>query len=281
MGHFLFIFQTVKMSFEVLKKKYEVLKKSWSNGKLDEVGSQLDSLKLALTEISFLPTDEGEKADAKDLFIAREILEIGVEYSVAREDVNAFERYMAMLKTYYMDYAGKLEESPKKYELLGLNLLRLLSQNETARFHTEIELLDPATIQENPYISCPVKLEQDIMEGSYKKVVDFTYNVPAKTYNFFMSILLITIREEIAKSMEAAYEEMSAKECEKMLNLKKPDEAKQFFAKKGWKVDNRKMIRFQDLEIGEKKLQIHDMDVPSKELAQMAIGYAREMEQIV
>ena len=53
------------MSFEVLKKKYEGLKKSWNNGKLDEVGSQLDSLKLALTEIAFLPTDEGENADAK------------------------------------------------------------------------------------------------------------------------------------------------------------------------------------------------------------------------
>merc|ERR1711894_391866 len=279
--HFLFIIQIVKMSFEVLKKKYEGLKKSWNNGKLDEVGSQLDGLKLALTEIAFLPTDEGEKADAKDLFIAREILEIGVEYSVAREDVDAFERYMAMLKTYYMDYSDKLEESPKKYELLGLNLLRLLSLNETAKFHTELELLDPSTIQENPYISCPVKLEQDIMEGSYKKVIDFTYNVPAKTYNFFMSILLITIRDEIAKSMEAAYEEMSAKECEKMLNLKKPDEAKQFFAKKGWTVDNRKIIRFQDVTSEEKKLQVQDMDVPAKELAQMAIRYAREMEQIV
>ena len=53
------------MSFEALKKKYEGLKKSWNNGKLDEVGSQLDSLKLALTEIAFLPTDEGENADAK------------------------------------------------------------------------------------------------------------------------------------------------------------------------------------------------------------------------
>ena len=89
---------------------------------------------------------------------------------MAVEDVDAFERYMAMLKTYYMDYADKLEESPKKFELLGLNLLRLLSQNETAKFHTELELLDPSIIQENPYISCPVKLEQDIMEGSYKKV---------------------------------------------------------------------------------------------------------------
>ena len=53
------------MSFEVLKKKYEVLKKSWNGGKLQEVGSQLDSLKLALTEIAFLPTDETENADPK------------------------------------------------------------------------------------------------------------------------------------------------------------------------------------------------------------------------
>ena len=53
------------MSFEVLKKKYEALKKSWNGGKIDDVGKQLDGLKLALTEIAFLPTDEGEKVDAK------------------------------------------------------------------------------------------------------------------------------------------------------------------------------------------------------------------------
>ena len=81
--------------------------------------------------------------------------------------------------------------------------------------------------------------------------------------------------------MEVAYEEMSAKECEKMLNLKKSDEVKKFFARKGWTVDNRKMIRFQDLATDEKKMQIQDMDVPAKELAQMAIKYAKEMEQIV
>ena len=82
--------------------------------------------------------------------------------------------------------------------------------------------------------------------------------------------------------MEAAYVEISAKECEKMLNLKRPEEVKQFFAKKGWTIDNRKMIRFQDLaSADEKRVQVDDMDVPAKELAQMAIKYAREMEQIV
>ena len=57
------------MSFEVLKKKYEALKKSWNGGKIDDVGKQLDGLKLALTEIAFLPTDEGEKVDAKVIIL--------------------------------------------------------------------------------------------------------------------------------------------------------------------------------------------------------------------
>lgn len=66
--------------------------------------------------------------------VVREILEIGAQYSVEKKDVEAFERYMAYLKTYYMDYAKDLPESAKMYELLGLNLLRLLSQNRLVTF---------------------------------------------------------------------------------------------------------------------------------------------------
>ena len=63
------------------------------------------------------------------MLVVREILEIGAQLSVEVRDVAAFERYMAYLKTYYMDYSKDLPESAKMYELLGLNLLRLLSQN--------------------------------------------------------------------------------------------------------------------------------------------------------
>ena len=74
------------------------------------------------------------------------------------------------LKTYYIDYAELLPESAKMYELLGLNLLYLLSQNKTSDFHTELELLPAKVVLNNPYISCPVSLEQFIMEGKYNKV---------------------------------------------------------------------------------------------------------------
>jgi len=70
--------------------------------------------------------------------LVREILEIGAQYSVEQRDIESFERYMAYLKTYYMDYANDLRESVKMYELLGLNLLRLLAQNRLVEFHTEL-----------------------------------------------------------------------------------------------------------------------------------------------
>ena len=43
---------------------------------------------------------------------------------------------MAQLKCYYFDFSGALAESPFTYQLLGLNLLCLLSQNRVAEFHT-------------------------------------------------------------------------------------------------------------------------------------------------
>ena len=88
----------------------------------------------------------------------------------------------------------KLPESPFMYQLLGLNLLCLLSQNRVAEFHTELERLPYREIQNNVYIKHPVNLEQYIMEGSYNKVILAKGNVPAESFKFFMEILLDTVR---------------------------------------------------------------------------------------
>lgn len=63
-----------------------------------------------------------------------------------------------------------MPDSDYKNELLGLNLLFLLSQNRVAEFHTELELLPPELIQSDPYIRHPLALEQYLMEGSYNKI---------------------------------------------------------------------------------------------------------------
>merc|ERR1711874_290655 len=136
---------------------------------------------------------------------SRDTLEIGAQYAVTVGDIPMFERYMAQLQTYYHDYSIELPESQFKYQLLGLNLLCLLSQNRVSEFHTELERLPADKIQNSVYIKHPVSLEQYIMEGSYNKVLLAKGNVPAENFTFFIDILLCTIRDEIASCLEKAY----------------------------------------------------------------------------
>lgn len=75
--------------------------------------------------------------------------------------------------------------------------------------------------------------------------------------------------------MEKAYEEIDVEECRKMLHLEKK-ELDKYVAEKGWTVDSKK-IRFMSSD----KRPAHEMEVPSRELAAMAISYAKEMEKIV
>jgi len=161
------------------------------------MSSLLSQLKVSLTSLSFLPTGA---ADPKELTVARNTLEIGAKFAVAEGDIPMFERYMAQLQTYYYDYTS-LAESDFKCELLGLNLLCLLSQNKVAEFHTELERLSSKEL-ESVYIRHPVSMEQYIMEGSYNKVINLKGNVPAESYNFFFDILLKTVRNEIASCLE-------------------------------------------------------------------------------
>lgn len=59
----------------------------------------------------------------------------------------------------------QLPESAYMHQLLGLNLLFLLSQNRVAEFHTELERLPAKDIQTNVYIKHPVSLEQVSLGG--------------------------------------------------------------------------------------------------------------------
>jgi len=156
-----------------------------------------------------------------------------------------------------------------------LNLLFLLSQNRVAEFHTELELLPANIIQQNVYIRHPLSIEQFLMEGSYNKIFLAKGNVPAKNYNFFMDILLDTIRAEIATCLEKAYEKISLKDASRMLYLPKQEDVKEFGTKvMKWKVAG----NFFQFTAEEEK---NDEPIPSRELAEQAIEYARELEMIV
>jgi len=254
---------------------YQDLSKEWGKGagrNLDKVGTYLEKLKLSLTQLSFLPT-RGEDSTIQELNVSRDTLEIGAQYSVAKQDTQAFQRYMAQLQSYYYDYADKLPESAFKWQLLGLNLLCLLSQNRVAEFHTELERIPLEQIQTNVYIRHPVSLEQYIMEGSYNKILHAKGNVPAESFKYFIDILLNTVRDEIASCLEKSYPEIGCADAARMLSLP-ANQMEQYCKERNWTINNGRL--YWQVETDKE-----DHTVPSLQLAKMAISYAREMEQIV
>merc|ERR1712038_1312278 len=256
--------------------QYQVLTQEWNRKppNMDKCGELLKKLKVALTSLSFLPTEDVQ-ASKQELLVARDILEIGAQWAIAKKDVETFERYMAQLKCYYLDYKDDLPESAYRYQLLGLNLLRLLAQNKLADFHTELELLPAKDLQTNIYIKHPVAIEQFLMEGCYNKVFLARGNVPAESYNFFIDILLNTIRDEIAGCLEKAYLKINLSEAARMLFFENQKPLKAYVEERGWKVKKDNFIYFVHEE------NKSDDPIPAKELATRSIEYARELEMIV
>lgn len=129
-----------------------------------------------------------------------------------------------------------LPPSKREFPVRGLNLIRLLTQNRIADFHTTLESLPlPADeISTNPYIAHPVNLERWLMEGSYSKVWNAREEAPAEEYKFFVDSLMGTIRyvtdklwrmayahrydrNEIASCEESAYESLPLKDAATLL----------------------------------------------------------------
>ena len=99
-------------------------------------------------------------------------------------------------------------------------------------------------------------------------------NVPAENFTFFIDILLCTIRDEIASCLEKAYTTISCNEASRMLNLREAELA-EYGRGRGWVVQGGKFV-YRGADMDQEVVR-----VPSYELANLAIGYAREMEQIV
>jgi 26S proteasome regulatory subunit N12 len=116
-------------------------------------------LKILLVKLNVLvPTSD----EPKELLLVREMLEIGALLAIRMQEIDAFERYIAQLKTLYAD--TKAQQSPRMYMILGLNLLRLLAQSKISEFHTELEAIGSKQLK-NLYINHPVTIEQALMEG--------------------------------------------------------------------------------------------------------------------
>ncbi|CAK1543247.1 unnamed protein product [Leptosia nina] len=258
---------------------YQSLKTEWAKKprKLEKCAELLNKIKIALTGLTFLPSNNAE-ANHKELILARDVLEIGAQWAVAAKDVKAFERYMSQLKCYYFDYKDHLPESAFMYQLLGLNLLFLLAQNRVAEFHTELERLPVDVIRADPYVKHPLALEQYLMEGSYNKIFLAKDNVPAESYTLFMDTLLDTVRGEIAACIEKAYQKIPCAEAARRLNLTTQQAVLDYGKKRNWSLGADNCYQFNTTE---ENFSAASGIFPSSELAEQTIEYARHLEMIV
>ncbi|KAJ9706267.1 hypothetical protein PVL29_001677 [Vitis rotundifolia] len=229
-----------------------------------------------------------------------DIYEHAVVLSVKTEDQDAFERDFFQLKPYYTDTGGRLPPSPQEYPILGLNLLRLLVQNRIAEFHTELELLS-ATALENACIKHAVELEQSFMEGAYNRVLSARQTVPHETYVYFMDLLAKTVRDEIAGCSEKAYDYLSINDAQHMLLFSSDQELFEYikeldrfavndcFSGSGysfyilmlhqtehpeWEIKNGHVFFQRAKESAPCK------EIPSLQLINQTLSYARELERI-
>ncbi|KAJ7591258.1 SAC3/GANP/Nin1/mts3/eIF-3 p25 family-domain-containing protein [Mycena floridula] len=257
-----------------LKSLYADLQRSFNSNPSDlkKCGVLLTQLKIGLIEAGLL-LPQGEP-NFDDLAVARDILEIGAIWGIRTKNVPAFDRYFSQLQTFYTDYSSVLKPSPREFPIRGLNLIRLLTQNRIADFHTTLESLPlPADqISDNPYLSHPVNLERWLMEGSYSKVWNAREEAPAEEYKFFVDSLMGTIRNEIATCEEAAYHSLPLRTPRRFC-----------FSRNSLSCLNssNKLMDLTEQTITFVRRGEEQLEIPKERLIKASLQYARELEMIV
>jgi 26S proteasome regulatory subunit N12 len=212
--------------------------------------------------------------------IAASALELGVLLSIADEDLESFSRNVAQLKSYY-SILSSLDNNiitPKKYHVLGLNLMYLLVENNLSEFHAELELLSSSEAS-TLYISFPINLERQLMVGSYDEVLNSTTHVPDPSYTFFMDNLLQTVRDSIADCVEVSYKTMKIEDAVTLMKFDSREALLEYIqeCRDDWIVNEMsEELCFQLPSEGAKA-----SDIPSHKLIAQTLSYATELERII
>ncbi|KDN38506.1 proteasome 26S subunit [Tilletiaria anomala UBC 951] len=278
-----------------LKEAHAELLRTFQSNSSDttSVRSQLTKLKIALTEAGLLVpsfsvttsaggTSDGASraqlpADVESLVMARDVLEVGALFSIRVKDINSFDRYMNLLKAFYNDFSSQLPPSTNHEPLLGLSLLRLLSSNAIASFHTALEALPSDLVQKSPYLQHPVNLERWLMEGSYSKVWRAQKEAPREEYKFFVDSLMGTIRHEIASCEEKAYDSLPLRDAAMLLFFDNAQDVMNFANERGWIINpTTQTVHFPNAAPDYSKTEI-----PKKSIIALNLQFAKELESIV
>lgn len=181
-----------------------------------------------------------------------------------------------MLKPYYFDFG--LSSSPHQVQIIGLNLVFLLTKGLLKNFHTELELIP--SLLNNPYIKFSIELERDMNEGRYNRVWNAIKHMPDESYAFFIEKIINAARVDISKCMEVAYTDLAVKDAMELLHFL-PNETVSFLefsSKNGrnWTIENDKIVNFKDDDNENSSFNTSALNLVHKSLS-----YAHEIERII
>ncbi|KAL8711086.1 MAG: hypothetical protein Q9220_004467 [cf. Caloplaca sp. 1 TL-2023] len=221
------------------------------------------------------------------LVLARQTLETGALLSIHLQQPDAFTRYYQQLLPFYeIPDSSYQNNKSQRSKVTGLYLLLLLTKGDYAGFHTVLEGLEVEHagkgkgLEDDHFISYPVKLERWLMEGSYDRVWAATKRegVPSEEFGVFSEVLVGTIRDEIASCSEKAYPSLPIANAKNLLFLESEGSVVDFAQGRGWVVKDGRIYFPQQQDEGRTEREIL---VASGTVIENTIGYARELEMIV
>ncbi|PGH23829.1 hypothetical protein AJ80_02077 [Polytolypa hystricis UAMH7299] len=284
------------MAYDELRSLIAELQGNLERRQLDAAVPLLSKAKRTLLQLNTLIPSTSTPQPL--LSLAREVLELGAITSIRQQDAAAFTRYYQQLQPFY-DAERHLQSTlgssaqidlttSQRSKITGLYLLLLLSMGNNTDFHTVLEglvveaSLKGYNVEDDPYIKYPVELDRSLMEGSYDKVWRETKSerVPSEDFGLFSSILVGTIRSEIADCSEKAYPSLPISNAKNLLFLDSEGAVVEFAQARGWLLKDGRIYFPQQEQLQADQAQ-KDISSASATIIENAIGYARELETIV
>ncbi|CCK70051.1 proteasome regulatory particle lid subunit RPN12 KNAG_0D03020 [Huiozyma naganishii CBS 8797] len=220
-----------------------------------------------------------------DLNTTKKILEIGALAAINVSEFQKFKDYYKKLSLWYFnDTVDTWAKSDKRAKIVCLYLLILLSEGEVTTFHSELEFLDKhlGSLEDDEFLSYPVKVDRWLMEGAYQNAWDLLESgLQIPEFDLLSQSLMDAIRDEIARNIELTYDHLPLSSLKALLFFDSEKVAEKYAGTRGWTVQD-SVVHFpsrqQDAEGPEDAGTGTDNEY---KLILRSLNYAKELETIV
>jgi 26S proteasome regulatory subunit N12 len=153
--------------------------------------------------------------------------------------------------------------------------MRLLANNDIGALHAELELL-PDPVRATAPVKFAMELERLMLEGNYHRVRVAAASAPDPSFQFFVRLLVPTMRREVAACATAAYDTIAKAALGKMLMFDAPADLDAFIAAQpNWRVVGDRV------HLEREQTASKDVTAVAAKLIEQHVGYARQVERIV